>query len=518
MNRWSRLCLCLLPAIILSGCSGKKLYDAYSPQPPPFAQPLRADIANESYEPIEEAGFRDVGEKPLSTFSIDVDRASYSNVRRFLTDNHLPPRDAVRIEELINYFSYDYPEPTGRHPLAISSEVSTCPWNEDHQLVRIGLQAGRSSLEEMPPAHLVFLIDVSGSMQSADKLPLLKSALFMLVEQLRPEDRVAIVTYAGRAGLALPSTSGRLKHTILTAIEKLNAGGSTAGSQGIQLAYEIAEKHFCPEGVNRVILATDGDFNVGITDESALVRLITDKRRSGVFLSILGFGTGNLKDSRMEKLADHGNGQYAYIDNLLEARKVLVTEMMGTLATVAKDVKIQVEFNPTTVAAYRLIGYENRLLADRDFNNDRKDAGEVGAGHSVTALYEIIPAGNGSPGVDRLKYQPPEDATDRGFRNELMTVKCRYKRPTDLTSERFEHVVANNPIPLRSSSDDFRLAAAAAEFGMLLRESEYRSDASYQQAYELARSALGDDPEGIRSEFARLVQSAELLHGQLAGH
>ncbi|HYH86873.1 MAG TPA: VWA domain-containing protein, partial [Pyrinomonadaceae bacterium] len=368
----------------------------------------------EAYAKIDENPFLEAARAPLSTFSIDVDTASYSNTRRFLTEGRLPPKDAVRIEELVNYFSYDYPQPAGSAPFSVTTEVAECPWNAKHKLVHIGLQGKRVSNEDMPPANLVFLLDVSGSMNAPDKLPLVKSALRMLTGQLGARDRVAIVVYAGSSGLVLDSTPGDRKGEIVGALERLQAGGSTNGGDGIQLAYRVAQDNFIQGGTNRVILATDGDFNVGVTGDDALVRLIEEKRRGGVFLSVFGFGTGNLNDSMMEKLADKGNGNYAYIDGDAEARKALGEQVGGTLVTIAKDVKIQVEFNPRLVAGYRLIGYENRLLADRDFNDDTKDAGEIGAGHTVTALYEIVPAGQKveNPGIDELKYAQTPQATE----------------------------------------------------------------------------------------------------------
>ncbi len=470
----------------------------------------------ESYARIVENVFLSAAANPLSTFSIDVDRASYSNVRRFINQGQRPPIDAVRIEELINYFHYDYPDPDGEHPFSITTELTDAPWNPLHKLVRIGIQGERVDTENLPPSNLVFLLDVSGSMQSPDKLPLLKASFRMLVNELRPEDRVAIVVYAGAAGLVLPSTPGDEKDTILSAIEALEAGGSTAGGEGIILAYRIAHENHIEDGNNRVILATDGDFNVGASSDAEMVRLIEEKREQGTFLTVLGFGTGNLKDSKMEQLADHGNGNFAYIDNLMEARKVLVTEMGGTLLTIAKDVKIQVEFNPSRVAAYRLIGYENRLLANEDFNDDTKDAGELGAGHSVTALYEVIPVGVDSPfeirGVDSLRYQTPGATTPTSDSPELMFVKLRYKEPDGEHSRLIEQPLLDSP---DEASTDLRFAAAVAGFGMILRESEYCGDDwTLADALELARGAIGEDSQGYRAEFIRLVEavnSMELL-------
>ncbi len=444
----------------------------------------QADRAHntEEYGRFDENPFLRPADDPLSTFSIDVDRASYANVRRFVRDGKRPPRDAVRIEEMVNYFTYDYPEPTSSEPFSISTELAACPWNEKHRLLLIGLQAKRIKTRDLPPNNLVFLIDTSGSMQSPDKLPLVKAGLRLLVEQLRPEDRVAIVTYAGSAGLVLPSTPGSKQSAIMAAIDELEAGGSTAGAEGIVLAYDVARKNFLERGNNRVILATDGDFNVGVTSDGELEQLIERKRRDRVFLTVLGFGTGNIKDSKMELLADKGNGNYAYIDSLSEARKTLVHEMGATLFTIAKDVKIQVEFNPTVAAAYRLIGYENRLLRSQDFNDDQKDAGELGAGHSVTALYEIVPPGEPVPGsVDPLKYQK---VVSNAAPAELATVKLRYKDPDGETSRLLTRTVAYNVNPM---SDNLRLASAIAELGMLLRGSEHKGQASFEAVIERGR-------------------------------
>ncbi len=477
------------------------------------------DFHTESYAYVDENDWKAPRDAPLSTFSIDVDRASYSNVRRFITNGQRPPVDAVRIEELVNYFTYDYPEAGGEHPFAVSTELATAPWNEDHRLLRIGIQGMRVDLENLPPSNLVFLLDVSGSMQPANKLPLLKRSLRLLVNELRPEDRVAIVVYAGAAGLVLESTSGRHKGRIRDAIENLEAGGSTAGGAGIRLAYEVAAKHHIAGGNNRVILATDGDFNIGASSDAEMTRLIEEKRRQGTFLTVLGFGMGNLKDSKMEALADHGNGNYAYIDNLLEARKVLVTEMGGTLLTIAKDVKIQVEFNPSRVQAYRLIGYENRLLAAEDFNDDTKDAGELGAGHTVTALYEVVPVGApavATRSVDALRYgsgEEPEGPDDMrpslgAGTDELAFVKLRYKAPDGDRSRLIERPVRDR---VTSPSVDLRFAASVAAFGMLLRDSEHCRGFTLGDVIRLARGAIGEDRHGYRSEFVRLVRAAEEL-------
>ncbi len=464
------------------------------------------DLRGERYAAITDNPFLSPGTDPRSTFAVDVDRASYANVRRIITvDRQRPPVDAVRIEEMLNYFDYDYTAPAGPHPFALDAEVARAPWAPAHLLVRLGLQARRLDLATAPANNLVFLIDVSGSMQSEDKLPLLKTAFRLLVAQLRPQDRVAIVTYAGTEGLALPSTSGADKARILAALERLEAGGSTAGGAGLRLAYDVAKANLLPEGNNRVILATDGDFNVGITDNAELVRFVTARREAGIALSVLGFGAGNLQDERMEKLADAGNGNYNYIDSPLEARKVLVNEMGGTLVTVAKDVKVQVEFNPAVVARYRLIGYENRLLADTDFKDDRKDAGEIGAGHTVTALYEIVPVGS-AVGGDTLRYARP--VATAAARDELLFVRLRYKRPADSVSVPFEAVVPNR---VGEASGDFRFAQAVAAFGMVLRRSEHRGTASAPMAAALAEGALGDDRFGYRREFVSLVRSFEAL-------
>jgi Ca-activated chloride channel family protein len=474
---------------------------------------LPPDFNTEEYARIYENKFLEVIHDPLSTFSIDVDPASYANVRRFLSGGQMPPKDAVRIEELVNYFTYDYPQPENGDPFAINVEMAGCPWNQAHKLVRIGLKGREVPTDKLPPANLVFLIDVSGSMQSPDKLPLLKSAFKMLVNELRPQDRIAIVVYASSEGLALPSTPGKDKKTILAVLDQLEAGGCTAGAAGIQLAYRVAKENFVKGGNNRVILATDGDFNVGVSSTSELIRMIEEKREQGIFLSVLGFGSGNLKDSRMEQLADKGNGNYAYIDNISEARKVLVSQMGGTLFTIAKDVKIQVEFNPARVRAYKLVGYENRMLAKEDFNDDKKDAGELGSGHTVTALYEIVPAGSKEPinSVDPLKYQTIQANPKAGASRELMTVKLRYKQPDGKASKLIVREVPDGDYAFEKASDDFRFASAVAEFGLLLRDSEHKGKSSYAQVLEIARDSRGKDPEGYRGEFLRLVDAAKGL-------
>jgi Ca-activated chloride channel homolog len=471
----------------------------------------------ENYNRIDDNPFHRVGNEPLSTFSIDVDTASYSNMRRFITQGQLPPKDAVRIEELINYFTYNYPQPTGNRPFSVTTEVTTAPWNPQHKLVQVGLQGKRLESETLPPSNLVFLIDVSGSMGEADKLPLVQQSLKLLVNKLRPEDRVSLVVYAGNAGVVLPATPGSQKTKILAAIDRLQAGGSTAGGQGIELAYKIAKQNFLKSGNNRVILATDGDFNVGVSSDAELTRLIEQKRDQGIFLTVLGFGTGNYKDGKMEQLADKGNGNYAYIDTLLEAKKVLVNDIRGTLFTIAKDVKIQVEFNPAKVQAYRLIGYENRLLQNQDFNDDKKDAGEIGAGHSVTALYEIIPTGVNSkvklPEVDPLRYQRSGITATDTADNEMMLVKLRYKLPQESTSQLITQTIKDSDFKVdQIPSTNLRFAAAVATFGMILRDSEYKGNANYDLVMKLATQGQGEDNEGYRGEFIRLVeQSKELM-------
>ena len=482
------------------------------------SQPLvmQGDVPHntEAYDKIDDNPFHRVSSAPLSTFSVDVDTASYSNTRRFLSMGQLPPKDAVRVEEMINYFSYDYPAPAAGEPFSITTEVTESPWNAKMKLVRIGLKAPAIDDAKVPARNLVFLIDVSGSMASANKLGLLKQAMDLLIAQLRPQDKLSIVTYAGNAGLVLPPTSGKEKDAMRNALFRLEPGGSTNGAAGIQLAYDIAEKAKIKGGINRVILATDGDFNVGTTSQGDLTRLIETERNRGVFLTVLGFGMGNYKDSTMEKLADKGNGNYAYIDSLGEARKVLVKEAGATLVTVAKDVKLQLEFNPAAVAGYRLIGYENRLLRDEDFNDDKKDAGDIGAGHSVTALYEIVPAGVDVPGagkVDALKYQTKPAPSAKAASNELLTVKIRYKAPTGDTSKLLSRAVGSETIALSQASTDLRWATAIAGFGMMLRESPHRGNLSWKQVEAMAKGAIGKDPEGYRTEAVKLITSASAL-------
>lgn len=471
----------------------------------------------ETYDRIVENAFRRVTQHPFSTFSIDVDTASYANVRRFLMNGELPPQGAVRVEELINYFSYDYPQPQKDVPFSVNIETAECAWQPGHRLVRIGLKGKEIAHEQRPVSNLVFLVDVSGSMQSPNRLPLVREGLKLLVSQLGENDRVAIVVYAGASGLVLPSTTCDNRQTIFSAIDNLQAGGSTNGGAGIQLAYQTAVENFIAHGTNRVILCTDGDFNVGVTNQSDLIRLIEQKAQSKVFLTVLGFGMGNLKDSTLEKLADKGNGHYGYIDSLNEARKMFVEEMQGTLITIAKDVKIQVEFNPARVAAYRLVGYENRMLANEDFNNDQKDAGEIGAGHTVTALYELIPA-NGADGavsegagVEPLKYQRPSIASEAAAGDELLTVKLRYKQPEGDESRLIEMPAIDRGMKVGEASRDFVWATAVAEFGLVLRNSGHKGNATLAAVQELAGTAIGSDPHGHRAEFLRLVQSAQAL-------
>jgi Ca-activated chloride channel homolog len=467
----------------------------------------------EAYDHVTDNAYFAVTDEPLSTFSIDVDTASYSNVRRHLDGGSLPPAGAVRIEELVNYFDYDYEAPSGRDPFTSHVEVAGCPWNADHRLARIGLKGWEIPNDERPQSNLVFLLDVSGSMNQSNKLPLLKDALGLLVEQLGANDRVAIVVYAGAAGLVLPSTAADDDRTILGAMDRLKAGGSTHGSAGIHLAYETATDHFIEGGVNRVILATDGDFNVGTTSQAGLIELVEEKARTGIFLTVLGFGMGNYKDSTLENLADKGNGNYAYIDTQAEARKVLVEEISGTLVTIAKDVKIQVEFNPAQVGHYRLIGYENRILAAEDFNDDTKDAGEIGAGHTVTALYEIVPVGVplNAPGVDPLKYQQPTHLRPAASSGELMTLKLRYKEPDGHTSTPLAFPITDSGRSYAEASADFKFAAAVASFGMLLRGSPYKGTSSYDGVIELAGEGAVRDRHGYRAEFIQLVRKARNL-------
>jgi Ca-activated chloride channel family protein len=468
-----------------------------------------------AYDHILENPFIDAKSNPLSTFSIDVDTASYSIARRFINEGSLPPKDAVRVEEMINYFTYDYAQPADNKPFAVHVDLASCPWEQSHRLVRIGLKGKEIATDKRGPSNLVFLLDISGSMTPRERLPLIKQSMRLLVEKLTENDRVAIVVYAGGSGLALPSTPGNDKEKILSALESLEPGGSTNGAEGIQLAYKVAQDNFIKGGVNRVILATDGDFNVGVTNQGDLIRLVEEKAKTGVFLSVLGVGTDNLKDSTMQKLADKGNGNYAYLDSLDEARKVLVQQMNGTLVTIAKDVKIQVEFNPARVASYRLIGYEKRMLRKEDFNNDKVDAGEIGAGHTVTALYEVVPIGAGVnpaasvPPVDPLKYSKPEKS--KSSSNELLTVKLRYKKPDGDKSELMEQPVIDSNAAFASTSPDFKFAAAVAEFGMLLRDSEHKGNGSFGSVLEWAEEGKGNDANGYRAGFIELVRKAQTL-------
>jgi Ca-activated chloride channel family protein len=517
----------MLTTTVVAGCgsydragSAEKRDAARSEAAPHYAmreeaksEELAQQPSTEAYDRIDENDFVAVADAPLSTFSIDVDTASYSNMRRFLNDGSLPPADAVRIEELVNYFDYDYEPPIGQHPFSVTTEIGECPWAEGHKLVHVGLKGKVIDAAETPPRNLVFLLDVSGSMNDSDKLPLLKRALQMLVGQLEDRDRVSIVVYAGASGVVLEPTAGSDRARISDALDRLEAGGSTNGGEGIALAYALARRSFIEGGINRVILATDGDFNVGVTSEGELTRMIEKERESGVFLSVFGFGTGNLKDSTMEKLADRGNGNYGYIDSLTEARKLLVEQAGATLVTIAKDVKIQVEWNPAIVGSYRLIGYENRMLAAEDFNDDAKDAGDIGAGHTVTALYEVVPAGAEvvSGKVDPLRYQTGRATTAAADTLEMAHVKLRYKTPESSTSTLFDHAVRDGDAALAATSESFRFSAAVAQFGMLLRGSAYKGSSSFDSVRALAAGAIGPDPHGHRREFTALVERAREL-------
>jgi Ca-activated chloride channel family protein len=477
----------------------------------PYFHRYNNNFNTEGYASVNENGYRNVRHNPLSTFSIDVDNASYSNIRRFINSGSLPPADAVRIEEMINYFRYDYPEPRGVHPFSVYTELAVCPWNTRHHLLQVGLRGKSIDKSSLPPSNLVFLIDVSGSMNSPNKLPLLKSAYGLLVNELRAQDRVAIVVYAGAAGLVLESTPGNRKEAIMKAIDNLEAGGSTAGGAGLRLAYREAENNFIKGGNNRIILATDGDFNVGESGNGGMERLVEEKRELGVFITVLGFGMGNYKDDKMEIIADKGNGNYSYIDNLQEARRVLVREFGGTLFTIAKDVKFQLEFNPAKVDSYRLIGYENRLLNDEDFNDDTKDAGEMGSGHMVTALYEIVPAGSDErmSSVDPLKYQVSGVLVNEESADEMLTIKVRYKQPEGSISRMLEKPVTGHVLGIDRASENMKFAAAVAEFGMVLRESEFRGSATLGSASALAKASRGEDADGYRAELVRLIETAK---------
>ena len=474
----------------------------------------KENFNTEDYDNIVENKFLAATQNPLSTFSIDVDEAAYSNVRRYLENGSMPPAGAVRIEEMINYFDYNYPKPDNGDPFTVNTEISDCPWNSQHKLVHIGLQGKEIPVDNLPASNMVFLVDVSGSMDEPNKLPLVQASMNMLVDQLREKDKVAIVVYAGSAGLVLRSTNGSNKIKIKEAIDNLEAGGSTAGGEGIKLAYKIARENFIANGNNRIILATDGDFNVGPSSDDELVRMVEKERKSGVFLSVLGYGMGNYKDNKMQQLADKGNGNHSYIDNINEARKVLVSEFGSTLFTIAKDVKIQIEFNPAKVQAYRLVGYENRMLASEDFNDDAKDAGELGSGHTVTALYEVIPVGvkdDFTKSVDLLKYQRNDKKIVSSNTNEIMTIKLRYKKPDEDASKLITHSVIDTHTELVNTSNNFRFSAAVAEFGLLLRSSEYKQQSTYKQVISLAKAAKGNDDNGYRAEFIKLVQAATSL-------
>ncbi|MCB8998709.1 MAG: von Willebrand factor type A domain-containing protein [Bacteroidales bacterium] len=496
----------------------KKEYSGYEARPSPVYNMNNQNWNTEGYSAIHENGYKDVLTAPLSTFSIDVDKASYANVRRYINMGQLPPVDAVRIEELINYFNYDYPEARGEHPFSVSTELSVCPWNTSHQLLHVGLKGKSVDKTELPASNLVFLLDVSGSMSDPNKLPLLKNAFQLLVKELRPQDKVAIVVYAGAAGIVLNSTSGNHKETILSALDKLQAGGSTAGGEGLLLAYKTASENFISGGNNRIILATDGDFNIGVSSNAEMERLIEKERDKGIFITVLGFGMGNYKDDKMEIIADKGNGNYAYIDNLQEARKVLVSEFGGTLFTIAKDVKFQLEFNPRRVKAYRLIGYENRMLNAEDFNNDKKDAGEMGSGHTVTALYEIVPAGSDEHfnKIDPLKYQENPAKVCSSESDELLTIKLRYKKPDGNSSILYEKPVRGEVLDISNTSDNFRFSAAVAEFGLVLRNSEFKAGATMEQLIRLAQGSRGKDEEGYRGEFIKLANTAKELNDMRA--
>ncbi len=478
-----------------------------------------ADFNTEAYASLSENGYKQTTKNPLSTFSVDVDRASYTNIRRFLNNGQLPPQDAVRVEEMINYFNYDYAQPEGEHPFSVKPQLAECPWNGEHYLLKVGLKGREIEKENLPPSNMVFLIDVSGSMSSSNKLPLLKSSFRLLVNELRDEDYVSIVVYAGAAGVVLEPTSGKDKKEILEALDNLEAGGSTAGGAGLKLAYKLAKENYQKHANNRIILATDGDFNVGISSNEAMEDLVAKERESGIFMTVLGFGMGNYKDDRMEIIADKGNGNYAYIDNLQEAQKTLVSEFGGTLFTIAKDVKFQIEFNPAKIMAYRLIGYENRLLNDEDFNDDKKDAGEIGAGHTVTALYEIIPVGAKDSQqwvktVDELKYQKDKESRKIVASEEWLTIKLRYKQPDSSKSILMEQALSGKVQQFAKADDDFKFAASVAAFGMLLSDSEYKGSVDYDEVKEMATKGRGNDADGFKAEMVRLIEIAESLNAR----
>lgn len=468
----------------------------------------------EEYAHIVENEFKDAIQNPLSTFSIDVDNASYSNIRRYIQGNQLPPKDAIRIEEMINYFDYNYPQPKGEHPFSITTETVKSPWNKENYLVMIGLQGKKPDYDSLKPCNLVFLIDSSGSMSSENKLPLLKKSLNLLLDQLNDRDKIAIVAYAGSAGLILPSISAAKKNEIIDAFDSLKAGGSTAGGAGLALAYKTAAENLIKDGNNRVILCTDGDFNIGVSSTSELVRMLEEYRKKDIYLTICGYGMGNLKDSRMEQMSQAGNGNYFYIDTIKEAEKVFVKEMRANMFTIAKDVKIQVEFNPSVVKGYRLIGYENRILANEDFNDDTKDAGELGAGHRVTALYEIAPLGSNQiiRKSDELKYQKSKsDFNKNSDKNEILTIKFRYKHPDQEKSNLIEHSVKNAVTSFEKSSENIRFASAVIGFGMLLRDSKFKSELTYDKVIDMAKNSKGKDTDGYRNEFISLVETSKLL-------
>lgn len=467
------------------------------------------DVYREQYQKIESSPVQAVAQQPVSTFSIDVDTGAYANVRRFLNDGSLPPKDAVRLEELVNYFPYAYPKPEGGVPFSVATELATTPWNPETRLLRVAIKAADLSAAELPPANLVFLVDVSGSMDRREGLPMVQSTLKLLVDQLRPQDRVALVTYAGNASVVLESTAGSDKAKIRAAIDQLSAGGSTAGESGIQLAYQEAQKGLLKGGINRILLATDGDFNVGISDFETLKQLAADKRKTGVSLTTLGFGTDNYNEQLMEQLADAGDGNYAYIDNLREARKVLVDQLSSTLAVVAKDVKIQVEFNPAEVSEYRLLGYENRALKREDFSNDKVDAGEIGAGHTVTALYEVVPVG-AKGWLEPLRYTQANEKP--GKAGEIAWLRLRYKAPEGGASQLVERPIGKGEAtPIAKASEDLRFAAAVAAFAQQLGDAKYTGDFSLADSAKLARGAKGEDPFGLRGEFVQLVELAQSL-------
>ena len=467
----------------------------------------------EEYDLIKENEFKGVKDNPLSTFSIDVDTASYSNVRRFINGNQIPPRDAVRIEEMINYFRYSYPQPEGEHPFSINTEISRAPWNKENRLLLVGIQGKSLNYNDLKPCNFVFLIDSSGSMADESKLPLLKKSLALMLKGLKKNDHIAIVAYAGSAGVVLPSTPATHKDTILGAFESLNAGGSTAGGEGIMLAYKIAKENLIKDGNNRVILCTDGDFNVGVSSTSEMVRMIEEKRKDDIYLTICGFGMGNYKDGRMEQISNAGNGNYFYIDNIKESEKVFVKELRANMFTIAKDVKIQIEFNPLKVKSYRLIGYENRMLAKEDFDNDKKDAGELGAGHTVTALYEIVPAGQDKGGDDsiKLRYQENNVKKETAAGNEIMVLKMRYKPIKEEKSRLIEKTVIDENIDFAKTSENLRFASAVAGFGMILRDSQFKNNLTAKDVIKIAKDSNSRDDEGYRTEFVELVEKYDLL-------